>query len=107
MQRSSIPNFTLKGIYGQPTAPMFATWGSGFPNLGDVGYQFPLTCYKKIPAAGEDLTKVIGTHTAKAGVYWEFVNNVQNNWGQWGDLGDRKSTRLNSSHLGISYAVFC
>src|SRR5947199_7328257 len=26
-----------------------------------------------------------------------------------GDLGfqDRKSTRLNSSHLGISYAVFC
>ena len=87
LQRSDIPNFTLKGIYGQPTAPMFATWGSGFPNLGDVGYQFPLTCYKKIPAAGEDLTKVIGTHTAKAGVYWEFVNNVQNNWGQWGDLG--------------------
>src|SRR2546426_7862166 len=23
------------------------------------------------------------------------------------DLGDRKSTRLNSSHLVISYAVFC
>src|SRR5438045_5187341 len=23
------------------------------------------------------------------------------------DLEDRKSTRLNSSHLGISYAVFC
>src|SRR5262245_65366512 len=23
------------------------------------------------------------------------------------DLPDRKSTRLNSSHLGISYAVFC
>src|SRR5438045_8245969 len=23
------------------------------------------------------------------------------------DLTDRKSTRLNSSHLGISYAVFC
>src|SRR5256885_6085981 len=26
---------------------------------------------------------------------------------QAGDLGDRKSTRLNSSHLVISYAVFC
>ena len=86
LQRSSIPGFKLKGIFGQPTAPMYATWGSGFPNLGDVGYAFPLTCYKKIPAAGEDLTKVIGTHTAKAGVYWEFVSNVQNNWGQWGDL---------------------
>src|SRR5699024_12803200 len=24
-----------------------------------------------------------------------------------GDLGDRKSTRLNSSHVSISYAVFC
>src|SRR5262245_26229960 len=24
-----------------------------------------------------------------------------------GDVLDRKSTRLNSSHLGISYAVFC
>src|ERR1039458_10765392 len=24
-----------------------------------------------------------------------------------GPVGDRKSTRLNSSHLGISYAVFC
>src|SRR5256885_12261258 len=24
-----------------------------------------------------------------------------------GDVGDRKSTRLNSSHLVISYAVFC
>src|SRR5437899_3575982 len=23
------------------------------------------------------------------------------------EYGDRKSTRLNSSHLGISYAVFC
>src|SRR5205814_4416218 len=23
------------------------------------------------------------------------------------ECGDRKSTRLNSSHLGISYAVFC
>src|SRR2546426_8165171 len=25
----------------------------------------------------------------------------------WGEMGDRKSTRLNSSHLVISYAVFC
>src|SRR5262245_63920344 len=26
---------------------------------------------------------------------------------RWGGRTDRKSTRLNSSHLGISYAVFC
>src|ERR1035438_10561061 len=28
-------------------------------------------------------------------------------WPRSADLPDRKSTRLNSSHLGISYAVFC
>src|SRR5258705_10068694 len=33
-----------------------------------------------------------------AGVARDFVTQVE---------GDRKSTRLNSSHLGISYAVFC
>src|SRR5256885_5482979 len=27
--------------------------------------------------------------------------------GEWGSRRDRKSTRLNSSHLVISYAVFC
>src|SRR5699024_12138176 len=27
--------------------------------------------------------------------------------GRMGDAGDRKSTRLNSSHVSISYAVFC
>src|SRR3712207_7148123 len=26
---------------------------------------------------------------------------------EWYPLGDRKSTRLNSSHANISYAVFC
>src|SRR5436853_4888253 len=30
-----------------------------------------------------------------------------NERGFTGGLKDRKSTRLNSSHLGISYAVFC
>src|SRR5699024_9391789 len=29
------------------------------------------------------------------------------NFWLWTNLGDRKSTRLNSSHVSISYAVFC
>src|SRR5699024_11257863 len=33
------------------------------------------------------------------------VNTVVNVNGKW--KGDRKSTRLNSSHVSISYAVFC
>src|SRR5207253_5502576 len=28
-------------------------------------------------------------------------------WPRHGAVGDRKSTRLNSSHVAISYAVFC
>src|SRR5471030_3479022 len=32
------------------------------------------------------------------------IGGDENNGVQW---KDRKSTRLNSSHLGISYAVFC
>src|SRR5205814_8647937 len=32
---------------------------------------------------------------------------IQNFDGTLSNASDRKSTRLNSSHLGISYAVFC
>src|SRR5947199_3317375 len=32
---------------------------------------------------------------------------IPGGFGGRGIEGDRKSTRLNSSHLGISYAVFC
>src|SRR5205814_9256057 len=35
-----------------------------------------------------------------SGIFWS-VSSLSN------PCGDRKSTRLNSSHLGISYAVFC
>src|SRR5205807_5516951 len=46
---------------------------------------------------------------------WQRLDILVNNAGVWeedeasrGDLAtDRKSTRLNSSHLVISYAVFC
>src|SRR5262245_50170929 len=43
--------------------------------------------------------------------YWDIQKEAKS-WeaiGAWaaGGAKDRKSTRLNSSHLGISYAVFC
>src|SRR5690554_7274518 len=37
--------------------------------------------------------------------YKEFTKVTINN--PWGNDQDRKSTRLNSSHVRISYAVFC
>src|SRR5258708_14472943 len=35
------------------------------------------------------------------------LSNCSNNYGPWQFPEDRKSTRLNSSHQIISYAVFC
>src|SRR5262245_63642158 len=45
----------------------------------------------------------LGPGAKEAGVTY-FID--QQLFGGWGTI-DRKSTRLNSSHLGISYAVFC
>src|SRR5262245_63402832 len=36
-----------------------------------------------------------------------FIKNELKRWPDVVRASDRKSTRLNSSHLGISYAVFC
>src|SRR5690625_7001647 len=48
----------------------------------------------------------------RSGVGWESMTQIQPtpdaDAARSGlDLGDRKSTRLNSSHVAISYAVFC
>src|SRR3712207_8583272 len=36
-----------------------------------------------------------------------YQHNAENKWVHNADDVDRKSTRLNSSHANISYAVFC
>src|SRR6266513_4300496 len=36
-----------------------------------------------------------------------FGGGTRRRWNHSRRLGDRKSTRLNSSHVSISYAVFC
>src|SRR2546430_7579347 len=38
---------------------------------------------------------------------WMRPINSDESQGEWLRMGDRKSTRLNSSHSQISYAVFC
>src|SRR5258705_5738117 len=46
-------------------------------------------------------------HSSIAGTYGTFTLDAAGNWTYTVNDRDRKSTRLNSSHLGISYAVFC
>src|SRR5258707_9533016 len=38
---------------------------------------------------------------------WEIVGKAHRHYERHGKSVDRKSTRLNSSHANISYAVFC
>src|SRR5690606_40361207 len=67
-----------------------------------------------VPAEGLDVQlwaseKLLGDPVAisvdNQGRLWATVTNRSNN--SEFDIQDRKSTRLNSSHVKISYAVFC
>src|ERR1039458_10637846 len=49
----------------------------------------------------ENRTELFDNRKAKGGEFLRKVKPSRNG------TRDRKSTRLNSSHLGISYAVFC
>src|SRR2546426_6899244 len=63
---------------------------------------FPYTTlFRSGPGTGIVLRMLTGA--ALAGVYPPGMKIVAG----WYREGDRKSTRLNSSHLVISYAVFC
>ncbi len=77
--------FPLTGVWGNANAPVTGSWGGGVPMVGDIGHDYHPDFYaeKGIPSAGGDLTKVLKTHTAKAGVFWEHVYNAQDAWAQY------------------------
>src|SRR5439155_22552686 len=59
-----------------------------------------------------NVAKYVGKHSLKAGFDYRRISAVGNDLdGSNGQLAftfkDRKSTRLNSTHVAISYAVFC
>src|SRR5262245_64631757 len=56
----------------------------------------PCEVFKCKPEGPNDYVFIYTSRATNA--HWERLCEV---------IGDRKSTRLNSSHLGISYAVFC
>src|ERR1035438_10855028 len=62
-----------------------------------------------LPGKGDDLHGV-GERTIRPDRQYRYVARAvvgHHQKAAAGIDGDRKSTRLNSSHLGISYAVFC
>src|SRR5437899_7328486 len=70
-----------------------------FTNLIDAAFDLPMQ--EKNASPEKD-----GTECTNKPERWFRVDGRRDQPADQGDL-DRKSTRLNSSHLGISYAVFC
>src|SRR3712207_7959777 len=74
---------------------------------------FPYTTLFRstVDARGEvlELTSTVNTMVDQLSSFADEVTRVAREVGTEGNLGgqDRKSTRLNSSHANISYAVFC
>src|SRR5262245_60258744 len=73
------------GVYGARTLELRAS---------DIMVRRPVTCQPD-----DTITRVTTEMTRQRVRHLPVVEG--------GRLQDRKSTRLNSSHLGISYAVFC
>src|ERR1035441_10961248 len=59
-------------------------------------------------ASTGNTSAAMAAYAARAGLRSiVFIPEGKIAWGKLSQSIDRKSTRLNSSHLGISYAVFC
>jgi len=77
--------FNVKGLFGHTTSqiPNFeGPWGGAFPNIEEFSFDgsfqkgaFGAT--KKDPALYDNFTKVLGSHTVKAGFYWDTSENIQ------------------------------
>src|SRR2546426_1265326 len=75
----------------------------------------PTTVLKQLLRAPCVLSKLIPRHLIHSSMAQTVAGNLvaslgdalDDVWMRWRGMRDRKSTRLNSSHLVISYAVFC
>src|SRR2546430_11718565 len=67
----------------------------------DAIHELPGKILEVVSDAGHWLWDA-GTHLVQG-----LINGVKSMWTRWVPASDRKSTRLNSSHSQISYAVFC
>src|SRR2546430_6815693 len=68
---------------------------------------FPYTTLFRSSPHGRISRRDLGRRMAYAGAAFVVIPAVLTVGAPCGGRGDRKSTRLNSSHSQISYAVFC
>jgi hypothetical protein len=105
--------YTYKGVYANGVAQIPSFGGTGGPNQEAAlifnpggfeagGNTAGLYADKWMPSASDTLTKVAGTHTLKAGVFWEWIRNSQpaNN----DTNGDLQVYNQNPNTFGNAYA---
>src|SRR3989449_8222087 len=92
---------------GTPAGTQVSNWATLSFTLGGTGYTAPsdTVAFLVGQVAGVTLQPPRAT-SAAAGAVATFAHTLTN-VGNGADSLDRKSTRLNSSHGYISYAVFC
>src|SRR5207253_6229218 len=74
-----------------------------------VNNWYPINIYDTREGEVRDTEQPVGDRSCAIGGVMNVVEIDVNNLRAWlaGQIGDRKSTRLNSSHVAISYADFC
>jgi hypothetical protein len=81
--------FNVNGLFGHTTSqiPNFeGPWGGAFPNIEEFSFDGSFQngafgAIKKDPALYDNFTKVVGSHTLKAGFYWDTSENIQSSGG--------------------------
>jgi hypothetical protein len=71
--------YTNPGIYdsGLDQIPSMTSWGNGPTMFNPGGFDPVLFAKKWLISGAQNVTKVQGAHTLKAGVFYEWVNNSQ------------------------------
>src|SRR5699024_12517011 len=102
--------FVLFSLALRSSSPSFPTRRSSDLPL----VSFPVASYQSGSVHREDHMQVLNAdvmdHLVKGALQKRRVDRHDRNHSRGGKPGgerDRKSTRLNSSHVSISYAVFC
>lgn len=78
VSRSAL-GYTNAGIYesGLDQIPSMTGWGNGPTLFNPGGFDPVLFATKWLVSGSQNVTKVAGAHTLKAGAYYEWVNNSQ------------------------------